>query len=155
LADAMPQIVWTARPDGHIDYYNRRWFLYTGLTEEQSYARDGWRSALHPDDVERCYNSWREAVRTGEEVEIEYRFKRASDGSYRWHLGRALPVKDAQGHILTWFGAYTDIDDQKRAEQSQRFLSEAGATLATSIDYETTLRNVAHLAVPALADYCQ
>src|SRR5215467_13931563 len=78
LADAMPQIVWTARPDGHIDYYNRRWFLYTGLTEEQSYARDGWRSALHPDDVERCYNSWREAVRTGEEFEIEYRFKRAS-----------------------------------------------------------------------------
>ncbi|MDQ3817919.1 MAG: PAS domain-containing protein [Acidobacteriota bacterium] len=64
LADAMPQIVWTARPDGYVDYYNRRWFDYTGLTREKTEGW-GWQPVLHPDDVERCLRRWARAIVTG------------------------------------------------------------------------------------------
>ncbi|MEP6902628.1 MAG: PAS domain S-box protein, partial [Actinomycetota bacterium] len=115
LADAMPQIVWSARPDGYLNYYNRRWFEYTGMTLEETQGW-GWQPVLHPDDVERCVNVWSEAVSSGEPYEIEYRFKRASDGQYRWHLGRALPVRDKDGKIIKWYGTCTDIDDHKKTE---------------------------------------
>ena len=115
LADALPQIVWTANPDGYLDYYNARWFEYTGMTLEQTRGW-GWQPVLHPDDIERCLRRWATSVQTGEEYEIEYRYKRASDGQYRWHLGRALPVRDEQGHIVKWFGTSTDIHDHKLAE---------------------------------------
>jgi PAS domain S-box-containing protein len=154
LADAMPQIVWTARADGHLDYYNRRWFEYTGFTEEESLAEEGWKGVLHPDDVEPCRERWYSSVHTGEEYKIEYRFRRASDGAYRWHLGRALPMRDGEGEIIKWFGTSTDIDDQKRAEESLRFIVEASEILSASLDYESTLASVARLAVPQLADWC-
>ena len=115
MASAMPLIVWTARPDGNVDYYNQRWFEYTGLTFEQTRGQ-GWLMVLHPDDRQMCLKRWREALRTGEPYEIEYRFRRA-DGAYRWHLGWALPLRDQQQHILCWSGTATDIDDQKRAEE--------------------------------------
>ncbi|HEX8847630.1 MAG TPA: PAS domain S-box protein [Pyrinomonadaceae bacterium] len=153
LADAMPQIIWTARPDGYLDYYNRRWSDYTGMTVEQTEGW-GWQPVLHPDDVERCLRRWATAVETGEAYDIEYRFRRASDGTYRWHLGRAVPMRNEQGEIVKWFGTCTDIDDQKRAEESLRFIAEASEMLASSLDYETTLANVARLAVPRLADWC-
>lgn len=92
LAQAIPQIVWTAEPDGNLDYYNQHWFDYTGMTLEQTQGW-GWQPVLHPDDVQTCIDRWSEAVRTGNPYEVEYRFKRASDGTYRWHLGRALPVE--------------------------------------------------------------
>lgn len=119
LADAMPQIVWTANPDGWLDYYNQRWFDYTGMTLAQTEGW-GWQPVLHPDDVQRCIDVWSAAVESGEPYEIEYRFKRASDGVYRWHLGRALPVRDALGQIVKWFGTCTDIDDQKRLADELR-----------------------------------
>jgi PAS domain S-box-containing protein len=114
LADAMPQIVWTANPAGLLDYYNKRWFDYTGLTLEETQGW-GWKPVLHPDDVDRCVEVWSKAVQTGEAYEFKYRFKRASDGLYRWHLGRASAVRDQQGRIIKWYGTCTDIDDQKRA----------------------------------------
>ncbi len=123
LADAMPQIVWSARPDGYLDYYNRRWFEYTGLTLEETIGW-GWQPVLHPEDVERCAKVWTEAVSSGQPYEIEYRFKRASDGEYRWHLGRALPVYDRAGEIVKWYGTCTDIDDQKKAEAELREMRE-------------------------------
>ncbi len=153
LADAMPQIVWTTRADGYADYYNRRWFKYTGLTFEQT---EGWgfQPVLHPDDVERTLRTWATCVQTGEPYRIEYRFRRASDGQYRWHLGRAEPLRDAAGQIVKWFGAATDIHDQKESEERLRFLAEAGALLASTLDYEATLARLARLGVAALADYC-
>ncbi|HEX8774503.1 MAG TPA: PAS domain S-box protein [Pyrinomonadaceae bacterium] len=154
LADAMPQIVWTARADGYTDYYNRRWFEYTGFTEEESLAEEGWKNALHPDDVTPSRERWYRCVDTGTEYKIEYRFRRASDGTYRWHLGRALPMRDQDGQIVRWFGTSTDIDDQKRAEESLRFIVEASEILSESLDYESTLASVARLAVPRLADWC-
>jgi PAS domain S-box-containing protein len=125
LADAMPQIVWTSRPDGYLDYYNRRWFEYTGISREQTYSPDGWKAVLHPDDSKMCLSRWYDAVRTGEAYDIEYRFRRASDGTYRWHLGRALPLRDEQGRIIKWFGTCTDIDDQKRTEEALKQAKEA------------------------------
>jgi len=126
LADAMPQIVWTARPDGWLDYYNQPWFDYTGMTLAETQGW-GWGPVLHPDDLQNCIDTWGEAVRTGKPYEIEYRFKRASDSVYRWHLGRASAIRDKDGQIIKWFGTCTDIDDQKRTEQ---------ALLATREDLE-------------------
>ncbi|MCA1564274.1 MAG: PAS domain S-box protein [Acidobacteria bacterium] len=153
LAEAIPQIIWTARPDGFIDYYNQRWYEYTGMRLEETEGW-GWQSLLHADDAERCVEHWKHCVETGEVYDIEGRFRRASDGQYRWHLGRALPLRDADGQIVKWFGASTDIDDRKHAEEQQRFLAEASATLVTSLDYEATLTALARLSVPRLADWC-
>ncbi len=119
LAEAIPQIVWTANPDGWLDFYNQHWFDYTGLTLEQTQGW-GWEPVLHPDDLQNCILRWTHAFSTGEPYETEYRFKRAADGEYRWHLGRALPVRNADGAIVKWFGTCTDIHDQKEAAEIMR-----------------------------------
>ncbi len=116
LVETIPQIVWTSEPNGEPDYYNQRWFDYTGMTLEQTRGW-GWEPVLHPDDLQNCVDAWSEAVRTGDDYEVHYRFKRAADGQYRWHLGRARPVRNPAGEIVKWFGTCTDIDDQKRAEE--------------------------------------
>ena len=124
LADTLPQIIWTAKPDGNLDYYNQRWFDYTGLTFEQT--KDwGWQPVVHPDDLENCVDRWTRAYQTGCDYEVEYRFKRASDGLYRWHLGRAFPLRDGCGEILQWIGTCTDIEGKKQAEEKLR-LAHAG-----------------------------
>lgn len=115
LIEAMPQMVWTAWPDGYTDFFNQRWYDYTGMSVEQSLDWS-WQLAIHPDDLQRCLARWTGAVQTGQTYEIEYRLRRGSDGAYRWHLGRALPLRDRSGAIVKWFGTCTDIDDQKRAE---------------------------------------
>lgn len=117
LADTMPQIVWTARPDGWLDYYNQRWYDYTGMTWEETQGW-GWQPVMHPEDIQMTIDTWSECVLTGKNYEIEYRFRRASDGQYRWHLSRAFPLRNHQGEIVKWFGSSTDIDDQKRAEEA-------------------------------------
>src|SRR5947207_1426469 len=117
LADAMPQIVWTANPAGLLDYCNQRWFDYTGLTLDQT-VNWLWKTVFHPDDLDQCVELWSRAIATGTAFEVKYRFKRASDGSYRWQLGRASAVRDNEGRIIKWYGTCTDIDDQKRAEEA-------------------------------------
>jgi len=118
LAEALPQIVWVTRPDGWHEYYNRRWYAYTGLSEVESIGR-GWAIPLHPEDRARSEARWRQATETGELYEIEYRL-RDRNGEYRWFLGRALPVRDAEGRITRWFGTCTDIHDQKQAQEQLR-----------------------------------
>jgi PAS domain S-box-containing protein len=118
LAEAVPQIIWAADALGSFDYYNRRWYEYTGMTPEQTLGW-GWQPVLHPEDAERCLKLWAKAIATGEDYEIEYRFKRASDGAYRWHLGRALPVRNATGEIIKWCGTSTDIHDHKLAAEER------------------------------------
>ena len=117
LADAMPQIVWTADAEGLADYYNQRWFDYTCLTLEET-AGKGWAQVVHPDDLQEIADGWNEAVHTGRDYESDARLKCGSDGQYRWHLIRAMPVKDAEGKTLKWYGTCTDIDDQKMAEDA-------------------------------------
>jgi PAS domain S-box-containing protein len=119
LADAVPQFVWTAKPDGMTDYCNRRWLDYTGLTIEQTQG-DGWQVVLHPEDAAQAGERWGRAVATGEPFETEYRLRCATDGSYRWHLARAMAVRDENEQIVRWFGTGTDIEQQKRMEAALR-----------------------------------
>jgi PAS domain S-box-containing protein len=124
LADAMPQIVWTARPDGYLDYFNRRWFEYTSFEKGQTYAPDGWKSVAHAEDMTSALARWYDAVRAGTEYVTECRFRR-HDGAFRWHLVRALPLRSDAGRIVKWFGTCTDIDDQKRTEEQLKQAKEA------------------------------
>jgi two-component system, sensor histidine kinase and response regulator len=117
LADAMPQIVWTATPDGVIDYYNQKWFDYTGLTPEQTQDL-GWQQVIHPQDLQICSQRWSASVSSGQNYEIECRLKVATAGQYCWHLVRGVPVRDATARIIKWFGTFTMIDDQKKAEDA-------------------------------------
>jgi len=128
LADTMPQLFWTTRSDGYHEYFNRRWYEFTGMTLEQTQGW-GWNDVLHPDDVDRCLAVWHESLRTGKEYNIEYRFRRASDGQYRWFLGQAFPLRDQNGQIIRWFGSCTDIHDQKCAleERDQALERERAA----------------------------
>lgn len=127
LAEAIPQIVWTAQPDGTVDYMNRRWFAYTGLTEQETYGE--LKTAVHPDDYLRYKRRWAECIKHRTPYEMEYRFRRASDGMYRWHLGRGVPLKDPRGKVIKWFGTCTDIHGQKEAEAQVRKLNEELETL--------------------------
>jgi two-component system CheB/CheR fusion protein len=133
LADALPQIVWTARPDGFIDYYNERWYEYTGLPRGQ-FGESSWEPILHPDDVGRCKATYSACIRSGQVFRIEYRFRDRETEGYRWFLGRAFPVRDEAGRIVRWFGTCTDIDDTKRAQEAlkeaDRRKDEFLATLA-------------------------
>jgi PAS domain S-box-containing protein len=152
LADAMPQIVWTSDRAGNATYYNRRWFEYTGLTDGEVDAA-AWSRVTHPDDLPLVVARREQTLADGSVFEVEYRF-RGVDGTYRWHLGRAIPIRDESGEIDFWIGTATDIDDRKRIEEAQRFLLDAGAELSPSLDWRAGLQAVARLAVPRVADWC-
>ena len=133
LADNIPVIVWTAYPDGSTDYFNKRWCQYTGLTMKESIDW-GWQPVIHPDDLEKTVQVWKRSVETGEPYEIEYRFKCADNGQYRWHLGHAIPFKNESGQIIKWFGTGTDIEDQKKEmEKRDEFIGIASHELKTPL----------------------
>src|SRR5580693_6368523 len=112
--DAIPTLAWSARPDGSVEFLNRRWLDYTGLAAEE--ASDwGWTAALHTEDRDRLMDFWRHLLDSGEAGETEARLRR-NDGDYRWFLFRVEPVRDNHGDIFKWYGANTDIEDRKRAE---------------------------------------
>jgi PAS domain S-box-containing protein len=133
LADAMPQIVWAARPDGFCDYYNQRWYEYTGFARGE-YGQQSWEQILHPDDLERSVATYLRCIQAEQPYQIEYRFKDRHSGGYRWFLGRALPARDESGCVIRWFGTCTDIDDTKNAQEAlkeaDRRKDEFLATLA-------------------------
>jgi diguanylate cyclase (GGDEF)-like protein/PAS domain S-box-containing protein len=115
LAEAIPQIVWTGGPDGLTTYINKRWYQVTEMSEEDSLGT-GWIEAIHPDDQDVCSEKWKQCQSTGETFEIEYRL-RDTGQRYRWYLGRAVPLRDASGRIIKWFGTCTDIDDQMHTQE--------------------------------------
>ena len=153
MADSMPQLVWITRPDGYHEYYNRQWYEYTG-TKPGTTDGEGWNELFHPADRERAWEIWRNCLKTGDPYEIEYRLYHAPTKSYRWVIGRALPFRDETGAILKWYGTCTDIDEQKRAEQIQTFLSNTSKEMAATLSYKTMLKTVTQLGVPTLADWC-
>jgi PAS domain S-box-containing protein len=117
LLESIPEMAWTAGPDGQINYYNSQWYAYTGQAEAEALGA-GWTRVTHPDDVAACLPIWQHALATGTRYQAECRYQRASDGAMRWHLTRAVPQKDAVGAVLQWVGTCTDIHEQKRyAEQ--------------------------------------
>ncbi|MBD2515212.1 PAS domain-containing protein [Nostoc sp. FACHB-973] len=130
LAEAIPQLVWTCNASGSCDYANQRLCDYTGLTFEEILGR-GWLSAVHPDDRQATQSVWNSAVDRRSSYRHEYRFKRAADSSYRWHLVLGLPLKDQQGQVVKWFGTCTDIHDQKELEvERNRLLAQEQAARA-------------------------
>jgi PAS domain S-box-containing protein len=116
VIDTIPAIVWSALPDGSNAYVNRRFIEYSGLSAEQT-TGSGWQAAIHPDDLERHAGKWIKAVATGKPHENEARCRR-SDGQYRWHLDRGVPLRDEDGNIVKWHGVVTEIEDSKRTEEA-------------------------------------
>jgi len=154
LADAMPQIVWTARPDGYIDYYNERWYDFTGFSRD-TFGDQSWEPVLHPDDLKPFRDTWYSAVRSGEPYRIECRFWDRDERRWRWFMGQALPARDADGNIVKWFGSCTDIDDQKRVEDDLRRANQDLEQFAFSAshDLQEPLRTV-KIYSELLADTC-
>jgi PAS domain S-box-containing protein len=122
LADTMPQMVWSTTPDGMHDYYNARWYEFTGM-QVGSTDGEGWSDMFHPDDQDRAWTEWRHSLATGEPYQIEYRLRHHS-GEYRWTLGRALPIRDAQGQILRWIGTCTDIHESRLAAEERELVAQ-------------------------------
>jgi|GEM_PF-742556 len=140
LAESVPQILWTARPDGWVDYYNQHWFNFTGLDMEQS-AGAGRELILHPDDLPSYFEHWNESLRTGKRYQVEYRFRR-HDGQYRWYLGRAEAMRDDAGNIVKWIGTCTDIHEHKLAQQ--RLEEQNAALMRTNQDLDNFVYTASH-----------
>lgn len=121
LADAMPQMIWSTRPDGAHDYYNAQWYAFTGVPAGSTDG-DAWNGMFHPDDQERAWDVWRHCLGSGDPYEIEYRLRHHT-GEYRWTLGGALPVRDEDGEIIRWVGTCTDIHDHKKTAEQNAILS--------------------------------
>jgi len=125
--DTIPAIVWSTTPDGTVDFMNRAWRDFTGISGEEA-VRGGWVESLHPDEAEWVQSTRNAAIAQGKAYELDARLRR-SDGSYRWVLRRAVPLRNDEGEIVKWYGTGTDIDDRKRAEaalrESEAFLAEA------------------------------
>ncbi|HEX8702101.1 MAG TPA: ATP-binding protein [Myxococcaceae bacterium] len=132
IANALPQIIWTATADFFVDWYNDWWFKYLGLPRGTRWD-DADTQPMHPEDVEQTRPRLREAVETGNDFLMEQRFRRGTDGQYRWHLVRGVPIRDSEGRILKWIGANTDIHDQKtftaRLEEERDLRERFVATL--------------------------
>ena len=153
LAESMPQIVWTATPEGELAYGNRRWFdcARTSLTDPNGLR---WEAILHPDDVEPFSIGWRQAIEQGEAWGGEYRLGSWVESDYRWHLVRAVPLRSERGTVTSWVGTCTDIDDRKRAEDALRFLAEASKVVGATLNYADSFAQVAALIVQTQADVC-
>ncbi len=135
LADATPHRIATARPDGYVEWFNRQWFEYSGLTME-ALQGDGWAyNTLHPDEIQSTLQRWHDAVAAGQPMEIEHRF-RNSEGVYRWHVTRVAPMRDAHGNIALWIGVNTDIDAIKQAHEAVRAASRAKDEFIAALSHE-------------------
>ena len=143
MAESMPQKIFTAKPNGNIDYFNAQWIEYTALSFEQ--IRDwGWTQFIHPDDREENVRLWRESIETGEPFHLEQRLRRW-DAKYRWHLSRARPMRAANGEISMWIGSSTEIHEQKEREEALRRANDGLQQFAYSAshDLQEPIRNVA------------
>ncbi|HYP87068.1 MAG TPA: ATP-binding protein [Polyangiaceae bacterium] len=152
LVDNVPDLAWHAQPDGHIDFFNKRWYEYTNTSFDQV-AGWGWKSLLHPDLLRSVVDRWTACISGGEAFEMEFPL-RGADGVYRWFLTRIRPLRNEDGKIVRWFGTNTDIDSRRREAAARAFMQQAGAVLASSLNFEETLRKLTALPVPEFADLC-
>lgn len=152
MADTAPVLIWMSGLDKKSTYFNKTWLDFTGRTLEQERG-DGWIEAVHPDDRERCLATYRRAFDSRKAYEMEYRLCR-HDGQYRWVVETGVPRQSDNGRFMGYIGSCIDIHERKQAEMNQAFLLEASTVLSSSLNYDTTLSNVARLAVPNFADWC-
>ena len=138
IIDSMPGFVWSAKPDGGVDFLNQRWCDYTGIRMEDALGMC-WALTIHPDDVDQLQAHWQASIQSGEANEAEARLRR-HDGMYRWFLIRTVPVQDGAGNVLKWYGQNTDIDERKRSETllagEKKMLSliAGGSSLPTTLE---------------------
>jgi len=132
LANAVPTVVWTANPDGMIDFINQRWNDHSAIPIKASLG-DKWTATIHPEDLDHTLKTWQKSVATGEPFQAEFRLK-DKYGNYRWWLVRAVALTDSQGHISKWYGSNTDISEQKELQrQKDNFLGVASHELKTPV----------------------
>ncbi|MGC2128491.1 MAG: SpoIIE family protein phosphatase [Candidatus Aquilonibacter sp.] len=153
IAEALPDIVWSANPQGEHDYANEALLKYTGRTLVQC-TSNAWEQFVSPVDWPQTRERWLHSIATGEPYEVQHRLANA-EGRSRWFLSRAAPMRDEAGRIVRWFGTSTDIDDQKRIAQEQTYLAELGRIANSSLELDRTLRHICEAAIPLLADSCQ
>ncbi len=152
LADSSPVLIWMADTTTACVYFNKPWLDFTGRSLEAELG-NGWATGVHPDDLDRCLEVYRSAFRARQPFRMEYRLKRA-DGVYRWLLDNGVPRWTPEGVFTGYIGSCVDIHELKMAQDTQHFLNDAMTVLASSLEEQTTLVNVAHLAVPVIADWC-
>src|ERR1700694_2045762 len=141
VVDALPGLVWTARPDGHIDFLNQRWCEYTGLSVDEAYGH-GWQTAIHSEELPELLEHWRSIVASGEPCEMEARLRRFV-GHYGWFFFRTCPLVDASGQVVKWCGVNTDIEDRRRAEEALRAVERRFRLIIDGLPTLVTLRTPA------------
>jgi PAS domain S-box-containing protein len=152
LADTAPVLIWMAGTDALRSFFNHAWLDFTGRTLERELGT-GWAEGVHPDDGPRCLDVYLSSVHARRPFTMEYRLRRG-DGDYRWLLDTGVPRFDADGSFAGFIGSCIDIHERRESEEGLRFMAQAAAVLASSLDYEETLRRVCRLAVPTIADFC-
>lgn len=153
LAESIPQIVWICDAFGNIEYFNDRWYAYSGMRRGEPIS-GAFPKRIHPADRERTFKTWIASSRgLSDAYEAEVRL-RSSDGTYRWFLSRAVPQTSRTGGVARWFGTSTDIDARKRAQDQLAFLARASEALSASQDVDGTCNLLAQLATPTIADWC-
>lgn len=139
MADLVPQILWTARPDGSIDYYNKRWYQYTGVAEDS--GSEEWAPFIYPDDQPQMNRVWMSSIHSGKVYQFEFRLREGATGNYRWFIAKAVPVHDSNGNLVKWFGATTDIHEQKLFEETLRESESRFRTLAEALPQMVWMSN--------------
>lgn len=134
IADTFPFVVWTAEPDGCVDYANHVFSDYIGI-DQTSYCEVDWKSYVHPEDLPRCISAWQAAIQAGAVYSVDYRLKQAASGQYHWHRVRAAPVRDVAGQVVKWYGTAIDINETKSLEQQAKsFANRLNTTLESITD---------------------
>ena len=155
LADSIPNLAWWANGDGYITWYNRQWYEYTGTTPEQMEGW-GWQSVHDPDELPRVLERWKATLATGEPFNMEFPL-RGRDGQFRWFLTRVLPLKDAEGRVVRWFGTNTDVTEARQARQAAEAANIAKSQFLANISHElrtpmNAILGMVDLALPKQVD---
>ncbi len=147
MADSIPQLAWMAHPDGHIFWYNRRWFEYTGTTLEQMQGW-GWQSVHDPAILPSVIERWSASIASGNPFDMEFPL-RGADGIFRWFLTRVNPLRDEEGQVVRWFGTNTNVDDVRRAREALQeetrvleLLHKTGTAIASKLDLHSVVQTV-------------